>query len=128
VQQRAEPLPPVCHSAQTGVAGARAKVEAFLNVAPFVWDDGDTVLAAGHAINAYRHLLTRVDRKQVDALVEANRESLAAVPRAAPQKHAEQQEKAAAVAVAQAAVGPDRWTAYQHRRFHERRSAHRAHQ
>jgi methionyl-tRNA synthetase len=46
-----------------------------------------------------------VDKKQVDALVEANRESLAAVPQAAPQKHAEQQEKAAAVAVAQAAVG-----------------------
>jgi methionyl-tRNA synthetase len=82
-----------------------AKAEAFLNVAPFVWDDGGSVLAAGHAINAYRHLLTRVDKKQIDALVEANRESLTAVPQAAPQKHAEHQEKAAAVAVAQAAVG-----------------------
>jgi methionyl-tRNA synthetase len=57
-----------------------AKAEAFLNVAPFVWDDGGTVLAAGHAINAYRHLLTRVDKKQVDALVEANRESLVRHP------------------------------------------------
>jgi len=84
-----------------------AKVEAFLNVAPFVWDDGDSVLAAGHAINPYQHLLTRVEKKQLDALVEANRDSLAAAPQPAPQKHAEQQEKAAAVAVAQAAVGGD---------------------
>ena len=82
-----------------------AKAEAFLNVAPLVWEDSNTVLAAGHAINAYRHLLTRVDKKQVDALLLANRESLASPPQAAPQKHAERQEKAATVAVAQAAVG-----------------------
>ncbi|WP_299072731.1 methionine--tRNA ligase subunit beta, partial [Accumulibacter sp.] len=81
-----------------------ARAEAFLNVAPFVWEDSATVLAAGHAINAYRHLMTRVDRKLVEALVEANRESRAPLPQAAPQKHAEQQEKAAVVAVAQAAV------------------------
>ena len=52
--------------------------------------------------------MTRVDKKQVDALVDANRDSLGAtppiVPPLAPQKHAEKQEKAAAVAVAQAAV------------------------
>ena len=81
-----------------------ARAEAFLNVAPFVWEDSATVLAAGHAINAYRHLMTRVDRKLVEALVEAKRESHAPLPQAAPQKHAEQQEKAAVVAVAQAAV------------------------
>jgi methionyl-tRNA synthetase len=84
-----------------------AKAEAFLNVAPFVWDDAENLLAAGHAINPYKHLLTRVEKKQVDALVEANRDSLAVLPQPAPQKHAEQQEKAAAVAVAQAAVGAD---------------------
>jgi methionyl-tRNA synthetase len=82
-----------------------SRAEAFLNVAPFVWDDSATVLAAGHAINAYRHLLTRVDKKQVEALVAANRESLVATPQAAPQQHAQQQEHAATVAVAQAAVG-----------------------
>ncbi|MBL8395186.1 MAG: methionine--tRNA ligase [Candidatus Accumulibacter sp.] len=81
-----------------------AKAEAFLNVAPLVWDDGATVLAAGHAINVYHHMLTRVDKKQVDALLAANRESLEATPQAAPQKHAEHQEKAAAIASAQAAV------------------------
>ena len=82
-----------------------AKVESFFNVAPFTWDDVRSVLAAGHAIRPYRHLMTRVDKKQIAALVEANRESLTTIaPPAAPQKHAEQQEKAAAVAVAQAAV------------------------
>jgi methionyl-tRNA synthetase len=81
-----------------------AKTEAFLNVAPLLWDDTATVLAAGHVINTYQHLLTRVDKQQIDALLAANRESLAATPPAAPQKHAEHQEKAAAIAVAQAAV------------------------
>jgi len=83
-----------------------AKAESFLNVAPFVWDDAGSVLAAGHVINTYHHLMTRVDRKLVDTLLAANRESLPVTPAAAPQRHAEQQEKAAAVAVAQAAVGP----------------------
>ncbi len=35
------------------------------------------LLPAGHTINAYSHLMTRIERKQVDALLEANRESLA---------------------------------------------------
>ncbi|WP_300449557.1 methionine--tRNA ligase [Accumulibacter sp.] len=74
-----------------------ARAEAFLNVAPLVWDDSATVLAAGHAINTYQHLMTRVDRKLVTALIEANRESLAAVPQAGPQKTtAEPPETAAA--------------------------------
>ncbi|MBL8390338.1 MAG: methionine--tRNA ligase subunit beta, partial [Candidatus Accumulibacter sp.] len=81
-----------------------AKTEAFLNVAPLLWDDTATVLAAGHVINTYQHLLTRVDKQQIDALLAANRESLAATPPAAPQKHAEHQENAAANAVAQATV------------------------
>ncbi|MBI4742821.1 MAG: methionine--tRNA ligase [Betaproteobacteria bacterium] len=80
-----------------------AEVESFLNVAPFAWSDIGTTLAAGHAIKPYEHLMARVDKKQVDALVGANRGSLVATP-PAPQKHAEKQEKAAAVAVAQAAV------------------------
>ena len=83
------------------------RIAAFLNVAPFAWDDAGSVLAAGHAIRAYEHLMTRVDKKQVDALVDANRASLAPAPAPAPQKHAEKQEKAAAAATAQAAVGDD---------------------
>ena len=52
------------------------RVAAFLNVAPFAWSDVDDVLAAGHAINTYEHLMTRVDPKQIAALIDANKQSL----------------------------------------------------
>ncbi|MBP8276397.1 MAG: methionine--tRNA ligase subunit beta, partial [Propionivibrio sp.] len=81
-------------------------VEAFLNIAPLTWNDVATPLPAGHAINAYSHLMTRVDPKLIAALVEANKVSLAPVPEATPQKHAEKQEKAAEVAAATAEAGP----------------------
>jgi len=84
-----------------------ARVEAFLQVAPFVWNDAGSTLVAGHVINAYEHLMTRVDKKQMDALVDANRQSLEPAAPPAPQRHAEKQEKAAAVATAQAAVPAD---------------------
>lgn len=84
-------------------------VEAFLGIAPLSWSDAQTPLPAGHAIKGYSHLMTRIDPKMIVALVEANKASLAPTEAApqpeAPQKHAEKQEKAAAVAVAQAAVG-----------------------
>ena len=71
-----------------------AKVEKFLNTAPLVWNDSKSLLAAGHAINAYEHLMTRVDPKLIEKLVEANRESLAPAPEAqSPQRHAEHQQK-----------------------------------
>lgn len=54
-----------------------AKVEAFMNLAPLTWADAGTLLAGGHAINAYSHLMTRVDAKQIEALIEANKQSLA---------------------------------------------------
>ena len=76
-------------------------VEAFLGIQPLTWADAATALPAGHTINAYSHLMTRIDPKQVVALVEANKESLAPTE-PAPQKHAEKQEKAVAVATAQA--------------------------
>ncbi|MBZ0142736.1 MAG: methionine--tRNA ligase [Rhodocyclaceae bacterium] len=65
-----------------------ADVEAFLKVAPLAWADAATLLPGGHTIGEYKHLTTRVERKQIDALVEANRESLA--PAAAPQPHSQQ--------------------------------------
>ena len=46
------------------------KSERFLNVAPQAWGDLPRELPAGHAINAYEHLMTRVDPKQIDALFE----------------------------------------------------------
>jgi methionyl-tRNA synthetase len=75
-----------------------AKVEAFFNVSPFVWSDVGSTLAACHAIKPYEHLMTRVDKKQVDALVDANRESLASSEVA--QKSAQKQESVAAAPAA----------------------------
>ena len=70
-----------------------ARVEKFLNIAPLTWDDARTLLAAGHGITVYEHLMTRVDPKQIEKLVEANKESLAPAPeQASPQRHAQHQQ------------------------------------
>jgi methionyl-tRNA synthetase len=52
--------------------------EAFLGIEPLVWADAQRPLAPDRPINAYKHLMTRVDPKQIDALLEANRASLQA--------------------------------------------------
>ncbi len=71
------------------------RAEEFLNVAPLHWSDAEYLLPPAHLINAYEHLMQRIDPKQIDALVAANRESLepAVVQAAAP-------------AAAQSAVSP----------------------
>ncbi len=69
------------------------KVEKFLNSAPLTWADAQSVLAAGHGINAYEHLMTRVDPSLIEKLVEANKESLAPAPeQQSPQRHAQHQQ------------------------------------
>ncbi|MBL8448248.1 MAG: methionine--tRNA ligase subunit beta, partial [Zoogloeaceae bacterium] len=52
------------------------RVEAFL-AGPLAWGDAVEPLPPGYVIQTYQHLMTRVERKQIDALLEANRESLA---------------------------------------------------
>jgi methionyl-tRNA synthetase len=74
-----------------------ADVEAFLRLAPLSWADAAALLPGGHAIGEYKHLTTRVERKQIDALLEANKESLAPAPAPQPhsqQRHAEHQQHA----------------------------------
>ncbi|MBK1681239.1 methionine--tRNA ligase [Rhodocyclus tenuis] len=78
-----------------------AKVEDFLNVAPFAWSDVGQPLAAGHEIKPYQHLMTRVDKKQIDALVAANRETLAPASEA-PAATAKPEKKATVTAPASA--------------------------
>jgi methionyl-tRNA synthetase len=66
-----------------------ARVEAFLNIPALSWADARSDLL-GHGIRDYQHLMTRVDRKQVDALVAASKGSPqpgAAAP--APARHSE---------------------------------------
>ena len=72
-------------------------VEAFLNIAPLKWGDAQTFLPDAHAINEYKHLMTRVDQKQIDAMIEANKETLAPATDSHSQvRHAEAQQHAIA--------------------------------
>jgi len=69
-----------------------ADVEAFLNIAPLTWQDAQTLLPAGHAINPYQHLMTRIDPKQVEAMIEENKATLAPqTEQHSPARHAEKQ-------------------------------------
>ncbi|HZD21384.1 MAG TPA: methionine--tRNA ligase, partial [Burkholderiales bacterium] len=47
-----------------------AQAERFLGVAPLGWRDAASVLGSGHRINEYRHLLGRVEQKQLEQLFE----------------------------------------------------------
>ena len=77
-----------------------AKVEAFLGVAPLTWTDVRKPLPAGHKIGSYHHLMTRIDPKQVTALVEANKENLQPAAAAAPAAAAKQPPAASASQIA----------------------------
>jgi methionyl-tRNA synthetase len=72
------------------------RAEEFLNIAPLHWRDAGHLLPPAHVINPYEHLMTRVEGKQVDALLAANKQSLAptSVPQPeahSPQRHAQHQ-------------------------------------
>lgn len=47
-------------------------VENFLNIPPLQWPDAQKVLL-GHSIHPYKHLMTRIEQKQIDAMIEANK-------------------------------------------------------
>ncbi len=74
-----------------------AQVEAFLNIAPLQWGQLADTLPAGHAINKYQHMMTRIERAQIDKLIDANKTSLAPAAEAdsSRQRHAESQQKEA---------------------------------
>jgi methionyl-tRNA synthetase len=48
------------------------QVEALLNIEPLLWSHVNTPLANGHAVNAYSHLMTRVEPKMLEALFESS--------------------------------------------------------
>ncbi|WP_375138913.1 methionine--tRNA ligase [Chromobacterium violaceum] len=52
-------------------------VEAFLDVAPLSWHDAETLLL-GKKINAYQHLMQRIDPALIDKLIEANKQNMQA--------------------------------------------------
>ncbi|MCU0868355.1 MAG: methionine--tRNA ligase [Burkholderiales bacterium] len=54
-----------------------ARAGAFLNDPSMQrWEAAERPLPAGHRINTYEHLMTRVDPKRIAALVDANRDNL----------------------------------------------------
>ncbi|MES2355739.1 MAG: methionine--tRNA ligase [Pseudomonadota bacterium] len=54
------------------------QVESFLNIPPLTWKDASTLLPEGHVIGVYKHLITRVEPKQIEALIAANTDNLSA--------------------------------------------------
>ena len=68
-----------------------AQAEKFLKVGSLTWSAASRTLPAGHRIDEYRHLLSRVEEKQLDRLFD-----VASVPQeTAPQRHAEKQQRQA---------------------------------
>jgi methionyl-tRNA synthetase len=65
-----------------------ANVEAFLGIPPLTWADAGNVLSSARPINPYKHLMTRVDPAQIEALIAANRASLQPTDTTPPHRHA----------------------------------------
>jgi methionyl-tRNA synthetase len=60
-----------------------ANAENLLGVASLNWSDVNTPLKSSQALQPFKHLMQRVDQKQIDALIEANKQSLAPAASAA---------------------------------------------
>lgn len=65
----------------------------FLNLDAITWANTRETLGE-HAINKYEHLMQRVEQKQVDDLIEANKQSIAAAPAAEESKYEKVAEQA----------------------------------
>jgi len=89
------------------------EIELFLNIAPLNWGAVASSLSSQHRINAYEHLITRVEGKQIEAMTEANKENLQATPTPAPhsqQRRAEHQQVANAEATEAEYISIDDFT------------------
>ncbi len=70
------------------------QVESFLAIPPLGWDDAHALFVR-QRINPYTHLMTRIDPKSIDAMIDANKQNLEPTPAPAPVRHAEAQAHAA---------------------------------
>ena len=62
-----------------------AQAAKFLNVNHLNWTDTSSTLPENHKINPYNHLMQRIEEKQVNDLIEANKQSIqAAAPAQTP--------------------------------------------
>jgi methionyl-tRNA synthetase len=74
-----------------------SEVEKQFNLPHLKWEDSHDLLPEGHTINPYTHLMTRVDQKQIDAMIEANKQTHEPVTGShSPARHAEAQQHAIA--------------------------------
>ena len=55
-----------------------AQAAAFLNMEKLTWADSTNTLPENHIINEYKHLMQRVEEKQVNDLIEANKQNIQA--------------------------------------------------
>ncbi len=60
------------------------EAEAFLKCAPLDWDNATTPLGAGHVVGDYKHLMQRVDPKQMDLLFEPPAQASVEAPKEVP--------------------------------------------
>ena len=63
-------------------------IERFLNIAPLTWASVNDSFDDGHVINEYTHLITRIDSKNIEAMTNANKETLQQTPVLAASKPA----------------------------------------
>jgi methionyl-tRNA synthetase len=75
-------------------------VEAFLSVAPLQWADAAFGLGS-QSIQPYSHMVTRLESKQIEAMVEANKDNLQATAAAPVQSEAKAEKKAEETATAE---------------------------
>lgn len=76
------------------------RIESFLNCESLTWPSlngnqpvSDLLLPAGHRINVYQHVMTRIDSKQIEALIAANTQGLASVTQTdSPARHGQKQQ------------------------------------
>ncbi|WP_306476154.1 methionine--tRNA ligase [Methyloversatilis sp.] len=80
----------------------------FLNIPSVTWDDAEHLLPAGHTINDYKHLMTRIDPKQMQALVDANKDGLLPSPQPSPADAGEGAKSNSAAKPSQGAPGKTR--------------------
>lgn len=77
---------------------SRVARELFGKDRDFTWDD---LAALPDHVNPYQHLMTRIDPKTIEAMIDANKQNLEPTPAPAPVRHAEAQVHAAQPAAAQ---------------------------
>jgi methionyl-tRNA synthetase len=59
------------------------EVEEFLAIKPLAWEDVGTPLKPGHTVQPYKHLVSRIDPKQIDQLLEPPAEAKPEAPKGA---------------------------------------------